>query len=153
MADRISKEERSVLMSRVRARGNASTELAVMHLLQRLDLRGWRRHLKLGVGESRNVKKVASRPDFVFRKRRIAIFVHGCFWHGCPKHGTLPKTRTLWWAEKISANIIRDRATEEALKKLGWRVIIIWEHELRRGEHGVETKLVRAFDDASQISP
>ena len=68
--------------------------------------------------------------DILFPKSRIAVFVDGCFWHGCPRHGTLPKTTNRqWWTEKIRTNQRRDRDTDRKMRRLGWRVIRVWEHE------------------------
>lgn len=67
--------------------------------------------------------------DIVFTRRRVAIFVDGCFWHGCPIHGTQPKTNGAFWREKIEANIERDADTTRRLEALGWLVVRIWEHE------------------------
>ncbi|MDC9834947.1 very short patch repair endonuclease [Rhizobium binxianense] len=67
--------------------------------------------------------------DFAFIGLKIAVFVDGCFWHGCPEHGTWPKTNADWWRAKIEANIQRDRDTDYRLREAGWRVMRIWEHE------------------------
>ena len=72
------------------------------------------------------------RPDFIFPLLRVAVFVDGCFWHGCPRHGTKPKTRAAFWLAKITGNKARDRRVNSALRKRGWTVLRIWEHELRR---------------------
>ncbi len=72
------------------------------------------------------------RPDFAFPARRVAVFVYGCFWHGCPRHGTLPKSNARFWREKIARNRERDREVNRELRRRGWRVLRIWEHELRR---------------------
>ena len=64
-----------------------------------------------------------------FSAKRVAVFVDGCFWHGCPVHGTHPKANKAWWAEKLRANVARDRATDQYLTGLGWVVVRIWEHE------------------------
>ncbi|MCC6174089.1 MAG: DNA mismatch endonuclease Vsr [Chloroflexi bacterium] len=69
------------------------------------------------------------RADFVFTAARIAIFVDGCFWHGCPEHATWPKANAAWWRTKIETNRARDRDTNRRLTGLGWTVIRIWEHE------------------------
>jgi DNA mismatch endonuclease, patch repair protein len=69
------------------------------------------------------------RPDVVFPARRIAVFVHGCFWHGCPEHGTWPVTNGAYWREKIEANRRRDESTTRALELDGWTVVRVWEHE------------------------
>lgn len=68
------------------------------------------------------------RPDIVFTKRKVAVFVDGCFWHGCPEHGVAPKTNQAYWGPKLERNIERDRRTGEHLEAAGWRVIRIWEH-------------------------
>ena len=69
------------------------------------------------------------RPDLVLPNQKIAIFVHGCFWHGCPKHGTTPKHNRKWWKAKIESNKKRDRRNARKLRQLGWSVYQIWEHE------------------------
>src|SRR5213593_2448993 len=67
-----------------------------------------------------------SRADFLFLAARIALFVDGCFWHGCPQHGTWPKANGAWWRTKIKANIARDRDTDARLRAAGWAVFRIW---------------------------
>jgi len=67
--------------------------------------------------------------DIAFPKQRVAIFVDGCFWHGCKLHFVTPKSNTAWWLEKLQANVIRDFDTDAHLAGLGWQVIRIWEHE------------------------
>lgn len=69
------------------------------------------------------------RPDVVFTRSRVAIFIDGCFWHRCPTHGTLPKTNLAFWLPKLEANVRRDRRNDELLQTAGWIVIRIWEHE------------------------
>ncbi|WP_442914469.1 very short patch repair endonuclease [Kribbella sp. NBC_01484] len=70
-----------------------------------------------------------SRGDIVFTRRRLVVFVDGCFWHGCPEHATAPKNNAGWWRQKIRANQERDRRTDSALESRGWQVIRVWEHE------------------------
>ena len=72
------------------------------------------------------------RPDFVFRKERLAVFVDGCFWHGCPKHGTQPKGNGAFWRKKFATNIARDHRVNRALRAGGWRVVRIWECALKK---------------------
>ena len=117
MADVFSKAKRSELMSRVRSRGNKATELALVHFFRRQRITGWRRHLRM-----------FGTPDFVFRERKIAIFVDGCFWHGCPVHRTIPATNRDFWAAKLDRNVKRDRLVNRTLRKAGWTVIRIWQH-------------------------
>ncbi|GEL47512.1 hypothetical protein CHO01_26280 [Cellulomonas hominis] len=67
--------------------------------------------------------------DIAFTRRRVAVFLDGCFWHGCPLHGTDPRSNSAWWAQKIAANRARDADTDRHLGALGWRVVRVWEHE------------------------
>jgi DNA mismatch endonuclease (patch repair protein) len=76
------------------------------------------------------LRTFAVRPDFVFLKSRTALFVDGCFWHGCPRHGTRPKNNRAFWHRKLSANEARDRLVNRALRRAGWQVLRIWEHDL-----------------------
>ena len=85
------------------------------------------------------------RPDFVFPKLRVAVFVDGCFWHGCPRHGTRPKGNASFWKKKLERNKARDREQTRALKRAGWRVLRIWEHELaRKHEARLMSRLAKA---------
>jgi DNA mismatch endonuclease (patch repair protein) len=120
MADKLTRTERSLVMAAVRGRGNRSTELRLRDLFRKLRITGWRRGYPL-----------PGHPDFVFPKLRMVVFVDGCFWHGCPKHGRRPKSRCEYWNAKIDTNISRDRSVTSRLRLKGWRVIRIWEHELR----------------------
>jgi len=113
---------RGELMSRIRSRGNASTELAMMAVLRRRRVTGWRRHAKM----------LGIRPDFVFRKTKIAVFVDGCFWHGCVTHCRVDRLKP-YWQTKITMNTVRDRTQEILLRHNGWKVVRIWEHDLRKG--------------------
>ena len=75
------------------------------------------------------VEGVRCRPDLVFTRARVAVFVDGCFWHSCPEHGELPQANRPFWEEKLLRNSERDRRQDAALAAAGWRVIRIWEHE------------------------
>ncbi|BAH31032.1 very short patch repair endonuclease [Rhodococcus erythropolis] len=75
------------------------------------------------------VKGVRRRADLVFPRRKVAVFVDGCFWHSCPQHATFPKNNAQWWTDKLAANVVRDRDTDARLTEQGWTVIRIWEHE------------------------
>ena len=70
-----------------------------------------------------------TRGDIVFTRRRVVVFVDGCFWHGCPEHATASKTNAQWWQTKLAANVARDRRVDDELLRLGWTVLRIWEHE------------------------
>jgi len=76
------------------------------------------------------------RPDFLFRRERLAVFVDGCFWHGCPAHYTRPKARRAFWDAKIAANQARDRRIDRALRAAGWQVLHVWEHALATRQLG-----------------
>ncbi|WP_082567027.1 very short patch repair endonuclease [Janibacter sp. Soil728] len=69
------------------------------------------------------------RVDIAFTRARLVVLVDGCFWHGCPEHGPIPKTNTQWWLEKFERNRLRDRDTDQRLALLGWTVVRVWEHE------------------------
>lgn len=75
------------------------------------------------------VAHMRSRADVVFPNVRVAVFVNGCFWHGCPAHGTWPKNNAAWWRAKIEANRDRDQRVDACLRAAGWEVIRVWEHE------------------------
>ncbi|TAK99022.1 MAG: very short patch repair endonuclease [Verrucomicrobia bacterium] len=134
MADVFSKRKRSEVMSRIRGRGNKDTELALAKLLRRHRITGWRRN-----------QPVFGKPDFIFPKLKLAVFVDGCFWHGCPKHGTKPKNNQAFWRKKLSANKRRDALVTRTLRRYGWRVLRVWEHELARRN---EARLVRRLTAA-----
>jgi DNA mismatch endonuclease (patch repair protein) len=144
MSDVYTKAKRSEVMSRIRSRGNKDTELALAKLLRANGISGWRRHLEIRKAES-GKQKFRVRPDFVFRQARLALFVDGCFWHDCPKHATKPKNNRAFWQRKFSANKTRDRLVTRALRKLGWQVLRIWEHELTRKN---ETRLLARIQRA-----
>jgi len=112
-------------MAAIKSKANPSTELKVAALFRANGITGWRRH-----------SPIAGRPDFVFPRKRVAIFVDGCFWHGCPQHGREPDSRQAYWGPKLARNKARDRQVTRLLRKLGWTVLRIWHHELR-SEHRV----------------
>lgn len=120
MPDVFTKAKRSEVMSRICGRGNKDTEIALAKLLRATGITGWRRHAAL-----------LGKPDFTFRKQRVVVFVDGCFWHGCPKHGSTPATNRAFWHKKLTGNHSRDRLVTRELRKRGWRVMRFWEHELQ----------------------
>ncbi|OZE93218.1 very short patch repair endonuclease [Rhodococcus sp. 15-2388-1-1a] len=75
------------------------------------------------------LKGMRRRADLVFPRRKVAVYVDGCFWHSCPIHATKPRNNAQWWADKLAANVTRDRDTDEKLLAEGWRIVRIWEHE------------------------
>ena len=107
-------------MAAVRSKGNRATELKLISIFRVNRITGWRRNQRL-----------PGKPDFVFRKERLAVFVDGCFWHGCPKHGEIPATNKQYWRTKLSRNKTRDRQVLTVLKKQNWRALRLWEHDLK----------------------
>lgn len=131
MTDVFSKQKRSEIMSRVRPSGNRTTEIAFMRLLREAGLKGWRRHIPL-----------VGKPDFVFRSKRLAIFVDGCFWHGCRRCRSIPADNRDFWERKFNYNRRRARTVNAALRRKFWKVVRFWEHELKNPKRTCE-KLVK----------
>ncbi len=123
-------------MSRVRGRGNLSTELRIIALMRAAGITGWRREAPL-----------PGKPDFIFRPQKVAVFVDGCFWHRCPRHARVPKTRVAFWSAKLARNAQRDRAVTRALHASGWTVLRVWECALARGRAGrTMARITRALE-------
>jgi len=121
--DVFSKTQRSAIMSRIRGCGNDATELALAKLFRRQHITGWRRH-----------GPIFGRPDFVFPRLRLAVFVDGCFWHGCPKCYRRPGSNRGFWDGKLIRNRARDLLVTKTLRSNGWKVLRVWEHELKQPE-------------------
>jgi DNA mismatch endonuclease (patch repair protein) len=128
---------RSGAMRAVRSRNNRSTEIPVKMALVRAGLSGWQLHQRSALGC----------PDFLFQAESIALFVDGCFWHGCPGCGHRPRTNALYWARKIELNKKRDRRTTRALRAYGYRVLRIWEHEVTSNVGLCLRKIIDALHD------
>lgn len=120
MADVFSKAKRSEIMGRVRGKGNEATEQRLARLLREHHIRGWRRNYS-----------IYGKPDFVFPKRRVAVFVDGEFWHGHPTRAKLPSTNREFWRRKIDKNKKRDAQVNVVLAQKRWTVVRIWQHELK----------------------
>ena len=146
MSDVFTKRKRSEVMSRIRGRGNKETELALAKLLRAYGIAGWRRQqsirLRATMRRARRSRPTNIRTDFVFRRERVAVFVDGCFWHGCPKHANMPASNRAFWKKKLTGNKFRDGFVTRQLRREGWRVIRIWEHELGQGS-GQESEVRR----------
>ncbi|NNU33541.1 DNA mismatch endonuclease Vsr [Mucilaginibacter sp. S1162] len=122
MADVHSKETRSYNMSRIKSK-NTKPEMLVRQFLHK---NGFRYRL--------HVKDLPGKPDIVLPKYKTVIFIHGCFWHGhegC-RYYVVPKTRTEWWLNKIQGNATNDTKAEALLKESGWKIVKIWECELKK---------------------
>jgi DNA mismatch endonuclease (patch repair protein) len=137
MSDVFTKEKRSEVMSRIRGKGNKDTELVMIQILRSGHISGWRRN-----------QVVLGKPDFVFPKQKVALFVDGCFWHGCPKHSNMPRNNQEFWAKKLQGNKDRDKFVARELRKMGWKVVRVWEHDLKYPEK-VVAKLNKAFGGKS----
>ncbi|RYG87552.1 MAG: DNA mismatch endonuclease Vsr [Alphaproteobacteria bacterium] len=138
MVDRLTPERRSWLMSRVKSK-NTSPEMRARRLAHAIGLR-FRLHRR----------ELPGKPDLIFPRYRVALFVHGCFWHrhpGCTKAST-PKSRTPFWETKFQRNVERDKENEAQLTALGWRVLVIWECETKSDGHvlAVLSQVVKELD-------
>lgn len=112
------------MMAAVRGYGNKTTELALRMILVRAGIRGWASH----------VRALPGRPDFAFAQRRAVIFVHGCFWHQHRRCGAgrMPASNREYWVPKLKRNVERDRASVRKLRRLGWRVLTVWECQIKQ---------------------
>lgn len=122
-------------MSAIRSKGNKSTESKLLGMMKLVGIKGWRRHNKLIIGK----------PDFSFTNSKLTVFIDGCFWHGCTTCYKAPASNTEFWDTKISYNKQRDNKVNTVLKMRGWKVLRIWEHELRREPNEVIEKIVTAL--------
>lgn len=115
------KAARSLLMSKVKGKGNLSTEIRLLGILRANKISGWRRHIG-----------VKGTPDFGFHKQKVAIFVDGCFWHGCPQCYRQPKSNKGFWRNKVLSNKIRDAEVNAFLRRKGWNVCRIRECQFKK---------------------
>jgi len=130
MTDVLTPEQRKLNMSCIRAK-NTGPEVKLRKLLYAEGVRGYRIHYKL-----------PGKPDIVFTKKRIAIFIDGCFWHKCPDCFQEPETRKEFWMKKIQSNIDRDKRVNEQLKNDAWTIVRIWEHEIRKDPDNTVKKIL-----------
>lgn len=131
MADVLTKKQRSYNMSQIKGK-NTKPEVSLRKLLFANGVRSYRIHYKL-----------IGKPDVVFSKKKIAIFIDGCFWHKCPQCFIEPETRKKFWDEKINGNIKRDREVNKALKSSGWKVLRFWEHSVRKSPDKIVSKIMK----------
>lgn len=132
--DVFSKEKRSEVMSRIRAK-DTEIELMLRRQLWNWGLR-YRIHYNL-----------EGKPDIVFSSRKIAVFIDGCFWHKCPICYRTPKSNQRYWNPKIKKNVLRDKANTSSLKKKGWRVLRFWEHEIEENPEKCALKIYKAVKE------
>lgn len=135
MTDVLTRSQRSYCMSQIKGK-NTRPEVLLRKTLWSL---GYRYRIK---------NRLPGKPDIVFPSKRIVIFIDGCFWHKCPYHFQMPKNRRKFWNDKIEGNIARDRMVTESLEKLGWKVIRVWEHEVKKALPETLKKVLSNFDDS-----
>jgi DNA mismatch endonuclease, patch repair protein len=140
MADVFSKKKRSEVMAAIRSKGNKETEIALAAIFRKNGLNGWRRHFP-----------IPGKPDFTFLFHRVAVFVDGCFWHGCRWHGRKPGSNQQYWTKKLERNKARDREVTHLLRQNGWKVLRIWEHELKKEQH-VVARVLAAIALSNKVS-
>ena len=134
-ADVLTTAQRSKCMARIQGK-NTKPELYLRKLL-------WNRGIRY-----RLHYKVPGKPDLAFPGKKVAVFIDGCFWHRCPKHYIEPKTRAAFWETKIQSNVERDRRNNSLLKKSGWTVIRLWEHEVEEDIESCVTRVEKALGKA-----
>lgn len=134
MPDIFAPEKRHKIMQNVKTK-NTAPEIKLRSLLHK---NGFRFRV--------NRKDLPGKPDIVLPKYRAVIFVHGCFWHGhdCPR-GQRPQTNADFWNQKIDRNVIRDKSDVSLLESLGWRVLIVWECEIKKKNEAVLLSRVKEF--------
>lgn len=133
MADRLDTKTRSKVMSAIRSR-NTRFEKRFFALLRRYGVRGFTCH----------PNEIAGSPDLAFKKARVCVFLDSCFWHGCKRHMRKPTSNRAYWKPKIEGNKRRDRRNRQKLRKSGWSVLTIWEHDLSAAEK-VVSRVSRAI--------
>jgi DNA mismatch endonuclease (patch repair protein) len=129
-------------MAAIRPRGNRTTEIRLMKMLRSFRISGWRRHYHL-----------PGTPDFAFPQKRVAVFVDGCFWHGCPRCYRRPKASRKYWDAKVAGNIARDRRNRARLRRMGWHTVQIWEHQLATSPAKCLTQIQHKLKQGASISP
>ena len=133
MTDRLSKEQRSACMSKIRGR-NTKPEIKLRKALWHI---GFRYGLK---------SKLIGKPDIKLTRYKVAVFVDGCYWHGCPEHGRIPQSNVEYWESKLARNKERDIEVTKALSDKGWNVVRFWEHEIKNDLPKVVHRVVVACE-------
>jgi DNA mismatch endonuclease (patch repair protein) len=129
-------ELRTRIMRSNKSHGNLSTELTLARLMRANRISGWRRRVLM-----------TGRPDFVFKQQRVALFIDGCYWHGC-KCRRLPKKNREYWEAKFRDNQARDKRITRDLRAGGWHVIRIWEHQLKHKPETVVKRIAHTLTTA-----
>lgn len=135
MVDRLTTEQRSRLMARIRCRDT------VPEILLRRRL--WAAGLRFRLGRT---MPLPGKPDLVFVGARMVVFVDGCFWHGCPTHGHIPMSNVAYWQKKLINNIARDKQANDKLVALGWLPVRLWEHEIKEDVGDCVKRVTKALN-------
>ena len=130
MPDVLTPEQRKLNMSRIRGK-NTTPEMTIRKKLYSCGIRGYRIHYNL-----------PGKPDIVFIRKRVVVFIDGCFWHKCPVDFQEPETRKEFWLDKIEKNVLRDRKIDSELTGQGWKILRIWEHEVKKDPDSVVSRIV-----------
>ena len=138
MSDVFDKEKRSEIMRSVKSRNTKSTEIRLEAIFRKYHITGWRKNYP-----------VKGSPDFVFLKRKVAVFVDGCFWHGHDCRNTRPDDNADYWRAKRERNQKRDVDVAEMFTRRGWTVLRIWECELKKKQEGILIEKLRSVLDPS----
>ncbi|USG67346.1 very short patch repair endonuclease [Brevibacillus ruminantium] len=129
MTDMFTKEQRSKNMKAIRSTGSALENKVTKEL--------WRRGFRF----RKNVRKLMGNPDIAIQKHKIVIFLDSCFWHSCPIHGNMPTTNVGYWEKKLKRNMDRDIEVKEYYSNKGWKILRIWEHEVKNDFEGTLEKI------------
>jgi DNA mismatch endonuclease (patch repair protein) len=138
MTDVLTQEQRKLNMSRIRGK-NTGPEIKLRKMLWSQGIRGYRIHYNL-----------PGKPDIVFTKKKIAIFIDGCFWHKCPACFQEPETRKEFWMKKIQSNVDRDKKVNEQLKADGWTILRFWEHDVRKNPDTIVKKISETIEKSCE---
>ena len=134
MTDTLTRVQRSRLMSRIRDR-DTKPELEIRRRLFASGMRGYRLRPKL-----------PGKPDIVYSRAKLAIFIDGCFWHGCPRCYTRPATRQRYWDNKLAENVSRDKVIDSSLKEMGWKTLHFWEHDVKKTPERIVKRVKISLD-------
>ncbi|MDD5186800.1 MAG: very short patch repair endonuclease [Methanoregula sp.] len=139
MTDVLTPEQRKHNMSCIHGK-NTEPEIIFRKILWSQGIRGYRIHYNL-----------PGKPDIVFTKKKIAIFIDGCFWHKCPVCFQEPETRKEFWMKKIQSNVDRDKKVDERLKDEGWTVFRFWEHDVRKNPDAIVKVISKMIEKSREI--
>jgi len=139
MTDVLTPTQRKYNMSQIKGK-NTSPEIIIRKLLYSKGIRGYRIHYPL-----------IGKPDIVFIKRRLVVFIDGCYWHKCPECFTIPQTRTEFWLEKINKNVARDNKINHQLVNEGWKVLRFWEHDVRKNPEEIVDTIISGIKERTSV--